>query len=63
MADSITGEVFVLSAIFKAKADTKDGADGFSRERETITFFDFFRCPKILCCYPDSLNIIIWRER
>jgi len=38
----------ILSAVFKAKADTKDGADGFSRKRETITFFYFFRCPKLL---------------
>ncbi len=30
MADSITGYILVLSAVFKAKADTKDRRDGFS---------------------------------
>jgi len=34
MAVSITGEVFVLSAIFKAKADIKSEADGFLEQRE-----------------------------
>jgi hypothetical protein len=45
----------ILSAVFKAKADTKDRADGFSRKRETITFFDFFRCPKLLLCDHDYI--------
>lgn len=33
MADSIDAWTSLLSAIFEAKADTKDGADGFLRKK------------------------------
>jgi len=34
MADSIDARISLLSAIFKAEADTKDGADGLSRKED-----------------------------
>jgi len=36
MADSIDAITSLLSAIFKAKADTKDGADGLLRKKTNI---------------------------
>ena len=36
MADSIDARSSLLSAVFKAKADTKDGADAFSKDREVF---------------------------
>jgi len=33
MADSIDAWIFLLSAIFEAKADTKDGADDLLRKK------------------------------
>ncbi len=34
MADSIVAQSVILSAISKARADTKDGVDGFLRKRD-----------------------------
>jgi hypothetical protein len=55
MADSIEDQAAILSAVFKAKADNKDGADGFSRKGEPSTFFDFFKCPILLKCYYQTI--------
>jgi len=37
MADSIAAHSRILSAVSEAKADTKDGADGLSKDKEVLS--------------------------